>query len=296
MKYPIIAIAVFLSACLYPALCSAQDIKGLRVVENYERLDSTTFNNVTNVITSYKDFSRPMISIPNSFQDFKSLSKVSEDLSMMQNLSFHNPYSVEDGIMIQPVWRAGAFVASGNTLAMPGLMRIESGNIGLTQSIGNFSMYLGGEANKYGYFNSLHTQYGVTGFMEYQFNPRLSVSVFGSYYFGGTPLMRNGVVIPPSMMGYYNVSSFGGTVNYQINETFGLNVGAKYEQQFGTNRYRFSPIVTPTVKIGKVKIGLPVGEILYDYVKSEIERKRFRAKPPVIPPTVKGNPVRNTRS
>ncbi|MDE7109567.1 MAG: hypothetical protein K2O49_06345, partial [Muribaculaceae bacterium] len=103
MKYPIIAIAVFLSACMYPALSSAQDIKGLRVAENFERFDSTTFNNVTDVNTAYKDFSLPMISIPNSFQDFKSLAKVNGDLGMMQNLSFHNPYSVEPGvIMLNP--------------------------------------------------------------------------------------------------------------------------------------------------------------------------------------------------
>ena len=289
MIYPIIAIVAFISACMYPASSPAQDIKALSVGDKYERLDSTIHNNVTNVTPVDRDISLPLIPIPMSFQDFKNLSKVNGDLDLMQNLSFNNPYGNEPGLMIMPLWKSGAFVASGNMMEMPGLMRIETGNIGLTQEFGNVSMYLGGEANKYGYFNGLHTQYGVTGLIEYQFNPRLSFTAFGSYYFGRPPLMGNGMAMPPAMMGYYNVSSFGGTFNYLLNETFGLSVGAKYNQQFGTNSYRFSPIVTPTVKIGKVKIGFPVGEILYDYVKSEMERKRFRGKPAVIPPAVKGN-------
>ena len=296
MKYPIITIVTLISSCLYSVLCPAQDIKEVRVEEKHEIVDSTIYNNSTNETLKDRDISLPIIPIPNSLKDFKNLSKVDEEPGLMQNLSWHDSYSVEPGVMILPLWRSGGFVASGNTLDMPGLMRIESGNIGLTQSIGNLSMYLGAEANKYGYFNGLHTQYGVTGLVEYQFNPRLSVTAFGSYYFGRPPLMRNGMAMPPAMIGYYNVSTFGGTFNYQLSETFGMSVGAKYDQQFGTNRYRFSPIVTPTVKIGKVKIGFPVGEILYNYVKSEIERNRFRAKPPVISPKVKGNPVINTRS
>ena len=100
-------------------------------------------------------------------------------------------------------------------------------------------------------------------------------------------MMRNGLPMLPAMIGYYDVSSFGGTFNYQLNETLGMSVGGKYEQQFGTNRYSFSPIVTPTFKIGKIKIGIPIGEIMYDYVKSEIERKKFSAKPSMIPPKVK---------
>ncbi|MDE6835705.1 MAG: hypothetical protein K2J03_01975, partial [Muribaculaceae bacterium] len=103
--------------------------------------------------------------------------------------------------MIIPLWNSGAFVVSGNTLEMSELMRKESGDIGLSQSIGNLSMYLGGKANKYGYFNGLHTQYGVTGVIEYQFNPRFSLTAFGSDYFGRSPMMSNGLRMLPAMIG-----------------------------------------------------------------------------------------------
>ena len=58
-------------------------------------------------------------------------------------------------------------------------------------------------------------------------------------------------------------------MSYQINETFGVDVGAQAVQQFGTNIYRVEPIVTPTVKLGKVKLGLPVGQILHGIIRSQ---------------------------
>lgn len=295
MKTPIVAIVTLISSSLYSSLYWAQDINEITVVNKYERPDSIAHNNVTKVTPEDSGISLPLIPLPNTIQDFKSLSNVNGNRDLMQDLSFHNPYSVLPGLMIIPLWNSGALVVSGNTSEMSGLMRKESGDIGLSQSIGNLSMYLGGKANKYGYFKGLHTQYGVTGVIEYQFNPRFSITAFGSYYFGGPPMMRNGMPMLPAMIGYYEVSSFGGTFNYQLNETLGMSVGGKYEQQFGTNRYCFSPIVTPTFKIGKIKIGIPIGEIMYDYVKSEIERKKFSAKPSMNPPKSKGGPVKNAR-
>lgn len=183
---------------------------------------------------------------------------------------------VPPGMAIIPLWKNAQFIATGNIRDMPGLMQIHSGTIGINQNIGKVSLYMGAVANKYGYFNGLHTQYGVSGNLRYQFSPNLSFTGFGTYYFGRTPLMANGMSMPPSMIGFYGASTFGGYMSYQFNETFGVDVGAQTVQQFGTNRYRVEPIVTPTVKIGKVKFGLPVGQILYDVIRSQAEQRHFR--------------------
>ena len=65
-------------------------------------------------------------------------------------------------------------------------------------------------------------------------------------------------------------------MSYQFNETFGVDVGAQTVQQFGTNRYRVEPIVTPTVKVGKVRFGLPVGQILHGIIRSQAEQHNRR--------------------
>lgn len=167
-------------------------------------------------------------------------------------------------------WYNGEVIAEGEIRSFYGLMQIESGRIGINQSLGNLSIYAGGMANKYGYYNGLHTQYGINGILSYQLAPTLSLTAFGEYYFGRPPYMANGMPMPPAMAGFYARSAFGGYVDYQINEHFGVEAGAQAIQQLGTNRYEAEPIVTPYVKVSKkVKIGLPVGQILYHILRKK---------------------------
>ncbi len=165
-------------------------------------------------------------------------------------------------------WNSGAITASGGTKLLPGMMQIDSGSLGIYQSVGNFTFYAGGIVNKYGYFNGLHTQYGLNGKITYRVTPRLSTTLFGDYYWGPLPQMANGMPMSPSMAGYYGRSTIGGYLDYQINEHWGVQTGVQSVQQIGTNRYQAEPIVTPYYKISKkVAIGLPVGQILYHVLK-----------------------------
>ncbi len=178
--------------------------------------------------------------------------------------------SITPGQAVPFSWNNGEVVAKGEIRSFYGLMQIESGTIGINQSLGNLSIYAGVMANKYGFYNGLHTQYGVNGILSYQLAPRLSLTAFGEYYLGQPPYMANGMPMSPAMAGFYARSAFGGYVDYQINERFGVEAGAQAVQQLGTNRYEAEPIVTPYVKIGKkVKIGLPVGQILYHILRKK---------------------------
>lgn len=185
-------------------------------------------------------------------------------------------YDQIPGTAVFPMWKNSVFVATGTISSYPGLMEIHSGSAGFIQDFGEVSFYLGAEANKYGYFNGLHTQYGINGSIQYSVSPKLTLTGYATYYFGRPPVMPNGSMMPPAMIGYYGVSAFGGTAEYQFNETFGLIVGGEAVHQFGTNKYRFEPIVTPTFKIGKVKFGIPVGQMANDIIRSYIQEKRRR--------------------
>lgn len=165
-------------------------------------------------------------------------------------------------------WGTGAIIASGSTRSFPGLMQIDNGMLGISQSFGNFTFYAGGVVNKYGYFSGLRTQYGLNSNFTYQFSPQLSATLFGDYYFGQPPRMANGMPMPPSMIGYYGRSTFGVSLDYQINERWGVETGVQTVQQVGTHRYEAEPIITPYYKISKkVAIDLPVGQILYHILK-----------------------------
>lgn len=165
-------------------------------------------------------------------------------------------------------WNGGEVVATGGSRTFPGLMQIDNGALGIYQSVGNFTFHAGGMVNKYGYFNGVHTQYGLNGSIKYQFSPYLSATVFGDYYYGQPPRMGNGMPLPASIIGYYGQSRYGGYIDCQINEHWGVQAGVQTVQQVGTNNYKAEPIVTPYYKISKkVAIGLPVGQIMYHILK-----------------------------
>lgn len=165
-------------------------------------------------------------------------------------------------------WNNGGIIATGGVASYPGMMQIDNGTIGVYQSVGNFTFYAGGIVNKYGYFNGLNTQYGLNGSITYQFTQNLSATIFGDYNIGTPPRMANGMLMPPSMIGYYERSKYGGYFDIHINDYWGVQVGTQAVQQIGTNHFNAEPIVTPYYKINKkIAIGLPVGQILYHLLK-----------------------------
>lgn len=170
-------------------------------------------------------------------------------------------------------WQGGSFTAAGQINNMPGLMDVASGQLGISQQYGNLTLYFGGVANKYGYFGGLHTQYGLEANASYSLSPRWSLNARGAYYLGNSlPTMTGGMVAPPPIMGYYQSTQLRLTANYQVNSWLGVETGAKVERLFGTDRYRTSPVVTPYFSFGsgnrKVTVGIPVGEIVYELLRS----------------------------
>ncbi|MDE6206224.1 MAG: hypothetical protein K2M55_00260 [Muribaculaceae bacterium] len=171
-------------------------------------------------------------------------------------------------------WRNGSIIATGEESDMLGLMHMDNGTIGIFQSYENMSLYLGLEANKYGFYQGLHTQYGISGNLSYYLSPHLSFTAYGTYYFGVPPTLKGGLPMSPAMMEYCQRSTLGGYMNYRINDRYGILVGGQAVQQMGTNKYQFEPVVTPYFKVGKVEIGLPVGQILNGIIREQNERMR----------------------
>lgn len=151
----------------------------------------------------------------------------------------------------------------------PGMMNKATGTLGASIQNGNVRFYAGGIVNVYSFYGGLIRQLGVQGSLTYQISSPLSITAFARYYGrNAMPVMPDGSPMPPSMLGYYDVSRFGGYVNYKATEHFGIMVGAQAVERHGPrNYYELEPIATPYVNIGrgkkKVGIGLPVGQIIY---------------------------------
>jgi hypothetical protein len=166
-------------------------------------------------------------------------------------------------------WHNGTVGILGLSKSYPGMMQVETGAIGASQSLGNISAYIGAIVNKYGWYHGLKTQYGLNGSLYYQISSKLSINIYGIYYLSSDPQLINGIYLPPSMLGYYGYTKFGGYLNYNMNNQFSIQMGGQIIRRTYSNTYELEPIATPYIKVGKGKkkigIGLPVGQIVNSF-------------------------------
>lgn len=182
------------------------------------------------------------------------------------------------------LWKGASITVDGASASMPGLMGIESGRLTFNQDFGRFSFSAWGNVDKFGYFRGLQTSWGFGGQLSYRFNERLSMTVFGSY---SSPLNPHTVAMAP----YISAPNFGGYVTYDINDHWGVHVGAQATRSLVTNRWEAQPIVMPYYKInGQAAIGVDVGGILYNVLKDYSSRKNSQYGNPTIGPPVGGPP------
>lgn len=190
------------------------------------------------------------------------------------------------------VWNSGGLFANGGSASMPGMMGIESGSLILMQQAGRFTFTAHGDAMKYGYFGGLQTVFGFGGSISYRFSDRVSMTLFGSYYTSinnATTLRHAGMT--PGMQGYTAIPNFGGYIDYRIGDRWGVKVGAQAYRSSVTNRYEAQPMVIPYYRLSKhAEIGLDVGGILYQLIKSNQGKSMHGNMNPTIAPPVFGPP------
>ena len=190
---------------------------------------------------------------------------------------FH-PAPIYPGIIA--LWGSGGITGSTRQLSMPGLMRIEQGRISIHQSVGNFTFSTYGEALKYGYYRGLDTSFGFGGSIDYRLSDRVSLTFFGSYYtYPGQ--------MSPAMAGYVSIPKFGGFIDYRVNNKWGIQVGAQSYRSSMTHRWETQPIVMPYFRISKKDIiGIDIGGMLYQFLKSNAEKRVGHMGNPTIPTPV----------
>ena len=161
-----------------------------------------------------------------------------------------------------------SILGSATSNYYPGLMNKDSGYMGMSFGNDRINFYVGGIVNKYGFYSGAIRQFGVNGRFSCQLSSPWTFTIF-AYYYGRNrmPIMPDGSPMPPSMLGYYDVSRFGGYINYSPSDRFGIQVGGQVVERMGDrNHYEVEPIATPYIKVGrgkkKIGIGLPVGQIL----------------------------------
>ena len=192
------------------------------------------------------------------------------------------PLSFYPGAATIAGWNSGAIYATGARSEYPGLAAVETGSLNFLQQFGRFSLSAHGDAIKTGYFRGLDTQWGFGGALSYQFNPNLSLTLFGNYVTGSS-------IANPAIRETLSVPSFGGYLNWRAGERWGVKVGARAQRSYVTRNMEVRPIVMPYVKIGASELGIDLVDILYQIITTASAR-RHHAPNPTIGPMRPGPP------
>jgi len=169
----------------------------------------------------------------------------------------------------------------GDRNIMTGLMDKQVAEVGILYHKNSLFFNFGLIANVYG-FNPLsnlnaspiHNQFGIRGNLRYDFNENVSVTVYGQYV--NNPFFHSMAAFP-----YIATSSFGGYFTLQ-NEKLGMDLGVNNYYDVFSHSWRSDPIVRPTYKIGKMKVGMDVGPLMKEGMLRLLHKKRS-ANPTILP-------------
>lgn len=148
----------------------------------------------------------------------------------------------------------------------PGLLSINNFSSSITLNHSIIDAYLEFNLNKY-YFRDIENQFGISTQIGIDISKSFRLSAFADFY-----------TINP----YYSIASYpyvkssryGGYVSYN-SSNFGINLGVERKYDPFMRQWYTTPIVTPIIKISKVQIGLPVGELLRAIIY-DMSRKKKR--------------------
>lgn len=177
------------------------------------------------------------------------------------------------------LWRRGHLSISGATNQMPELMDFQTSSLSLHQDFGRFQLSASATANKYWMpmQSTLYTQYGFGGTIGYDLSDAVSLHAFG-YYYAHNPL------VGPAFSPYVSTTSYGGYADIRFSDRFGSNIGVRRYINPMSGRWTTEPIVTPYIKVKKLRIEFPVGSLLKTLIWGDRDNPlRFQPRPMPTP-------------
>ncbi|WP_394366466.1 hypothetical protein [Prevotella heparinolytica] len=174
-----------------------------------------------------------------------------------------------NGIIMQ--FHGGALSGAGGQTTLPGIGRFNEASLLYRQVIDrNLSFQLGMDALKLNMSHISGQAFTASGALMYQAADRLAFKVFGSYAIGNTYGMTT--------------HRYGGSVLFNVSERFSMEVGVQRYYNAMRGRWETVPMVIPTYNFDKFKLGLDVGGIIYEILRSKIYSGRSGGGGPTIGP------------
>ena len=106
----------------------------------------------------------------------------------------------------------------------------------------------------------------------------LSPMIPFGYYYAHNPL------VGPAFSPYVSTTSYGGYADIRFSDRFGSNIGVRRYINPMSGRWTTEPIVTPYIKVKKLRIEFPVGSLLKTLIWGDRDNPlRFQPRPMPTP-------------
>ena len=123
---------------------------------------------------------------------------------------------------------------------LPSIGEARNAGVMYTQRLNDFITVTGGVyAAKYNVYGVRFNDLGAKGRLSFRINDRMKINMFGTYS------VYNGYGMTPASQLFMNQNSYGGTLEFKISDSFGIEAGAEREFNPMTRKWENHPIIMP---------------------------------------------------
>lgn len=170
------------------------------------------------------------------------------------SLLFRGDYST-GGILKQ--FPHGTLFGSGKQTSVPGIGLFNNASLGYQHAFGeNFALQLSANAMKINMSHITGQAFSTSGALLYRPAERVALKLFGTYDIGNSYGM--------------STHSYGATAAFDMTERFNLEMGVQRYYDAMRGRWETVPVVIPSYRFEKFKLGLDVGGILYEILRGTV--------------------------
>lgn len=166
----------------------------------------------------------------------------------------------------------GYLMGAGSQTSLPGIGRLNEASIGYGHKLSDrLDFQIQMNAMKMTMSHLSRQMFNTSGMLKYQVSDRLAFRAFGSYVMGNSYGM--------------GTNSYGATMVIDMTDRFGMEVGVQRYYDSMRGGWQTVPVAIPYYKFDKFTLGLDVGGILYEILRTAVfDSKRRSDGPTILPP------------
>ena len=156
--------------------------------------------------------------------------------------------------------------ANGSQESLPGIGVFNRASIDFKHQLSHhFYFNINTEAVKINMPLTGGTGLNIGGTFVYSPNERMNINIFGNYSINNSPLLFN--------------NNYGASLSYDFSDHFGIEVGVQRFYNSVTGKWETIPMAIPYYKTGNINLGIDVGGIIYEILRSVIINHRHKNNP-----------------